>query len=201
LGGPNIFPRHNIAVPIYVVVGRGANAFTDRVSTIFFPSDFEDLLRLIEEKFGTSYPTLLSLFRGQEVEPSKLLDEALDLLQLLKSRADELPCSYFFAVLPKDFEDVASLLGGGASGMVIPGEDRVYKLVGGFGRAELRDDKGNVEKLEEGAELTLGAVRVKVFTRPAYEAAAGPLKTLIVASLIAMKKGAALRVCGVAPDS
>ncbi|RLE98924.1 MAG: hypothetical protein DRJ57_03090, partial [Thermoprotei archaeon] len=105
-------------MPIYVVVGRGANAFIDRVSTIFFPSDFEDLLRLIEEKFGTSYPALLALFRGQEVEPSKLLDEALDLLQLLKSRADELPRSYFFAVLPKDFEDVASLLGGGASGMV-----------------------------------------------------------------------------------
>jgi len=188
-------------VPVYVIVGSGAGAFIDRVSTIFFPSDFEDLLRLVEERFGATYPTLMALFKGQEVEPSKLLEEALDLLQLLKSRASELPRSYFFAVLPKDFGDVASLLGGGASGMVIPGGDRVYRLIGGFGKAELRDDKGNVEELEEGAELTLGAVKVKVFTRLAYEAAAGPLKTLIVASLIAMRRGLALKVTGIAQNA
>lgn len=158
-------------MPIYVVVGRGASAFIDRVSTVFFPRDFRDLLHMIGERYNASYPTLMALFEGGEVEPSKLLEESLDLLQLLKSRAGELPRSYFFAVLPKDFEDVASILGGGASGIVVPGEDKIYRLVGGFGRAELHDSEGSMKRLEEGAELALGAVRVKVFTRPAYEAA------------------------------
>jgi hypothetical protein len=185
-------------VPVYVVVGRGR--FTDRVSTVFFPRDFLDLLNYVESRFNASFPNLRRLFGGSEVDPGALLEEALNLLLLLKERGGELPPAFFFAVLPKDFEDVASIIGGGASSMTVPVEGRVYELVGGFGRALLRAPEGERE-LKAGEELSLGTVRVKVFTRQAYEAVAGPLKTLAVAALLALRERQTVKVLGSVPGA
>jgi len=183
---------------VYVVVGRGR--FTDRVSTVFFPKDFLNLLDRVESELNASFPNLRKLFNGGEVEPGALLEEALNLLLLLKERGSELPPAFFFAVLPKDFEDVASIIGGGASSMAIPVEGRVYELIGGFGKAILRAPEGERE-LKAGEELSLGTVRVKVFTRQAYEAVAGPLKTLVVAALLAIRERQTMRVLGCAPSA
>lgn len=183
-------------MPVYVMVGEGR--FTDRVSTIFFPRDFLKLLDLVEDRFKASFPSLRALFNGSEVEPGELLDETLNLLLLLKERGSELPPAFFFAVLPKDFEDVASIIGGGASSMTVPVGGKVYELVGGFGRAALRAPEGERE-LKAGEELSLGTIKVKVFTRQAYEAVAGPLKTLAVAAMLANRERQALRIPGCAP--
>jgi len=179
------------------VVGDGR--FTDRVSTVFFPRDFLNLLDLVEGRFEESFPSLRALFNGSKVEPGKLLDEALNLLLLLKEKGSELPSAFFFAVLPKDFEDVASIIGGGASSMTVPVGGVVYELVGGFGRAALRAPEGERE-LKAGEELSLGTIKVKVFTRQAYEAVAGPLKTLAVAAMLALRERQALRIHGFAPE-
>jgi len=199
----------------------GEGRFTDRVSTVFFPKDFLNLLDFVEKKFKESFPSLRALFNGSEVEPGKLLDEALNLLLLLKERGSELPpafffavlpkdfedvagiigggASFFFAVLPKDFEDVAGIIGGGASSMTVPVGGNVYELVGGFGRAALRAPEGE-RALKAGEELSLGTIKVKVFTRQAYEAVAGPLKTLAVAAMLALRERQALRIPGCAPN-
>ncbi len=182
-------------MPIYVIVGDGE--FTDKVSTIFFPRDFSHLLGLLREKFGASYPTIEKLFSGERVEPAELLKEALDLLMLLRARSAELPKVYFFAVLPKDFNDVVSLIGGGATSMTIPAGSGVYELAGGFGAATIRGGGEGERRVEAGEELTIASLKVKVFTRTAYEATAGPLKTLIAASLVASKLGKTIRVSGV----
>lgn len=179
------------------MVGEGR--FTDRVSTIFFPKDFLRLLDYVESRFGPSFPSLRALFSGAEAEPGELLDEILKLLLLLKERGNELPPAFFFAVLPKDFEDVASLIGGGASSMTIPGGGGAYELVGGFGKAVLRTPEGERE-LKAGEEVALGTVKVKVFIRQAYEAAAGPLKTLAVAAMLALREQLPLRIPGCAPE-
>jgi len=89
---------------------------------VFFPRDFLDLLNYVESRFNASFPNLRRLFGGSEVDPGALLEEALNLLLLLKERGGELPPAFFFAVLPKDFEDVASIIGGGASSMTVPVE-------------------------------------------------------------------------------
>lgn len=184
-------------MPVYVTVGEGR--FTDRVSTVFFPRDFLNLLDLVEEKFKESFPSLRALFNGNEVEPGKLLDETLNLILLLKERGSELPPAFFFAALPKDFEDVAGIIGGGASSMTVPVGGKVYELVGGFGKAALKAPEGE-RVLKAGEELSLGTIRVKVFTRQAYEAVAGPLKTLAVAAMLALRERQALRIPGCAPD-
>ncbi|RLE70970.1 MAG: hypothetical protein DRJ43_00815 [Thermoprotei archaeon] len=181
-------------MPVFVIVGRGRSALVDKVSTIFFPRDFLGLLRIIEERYGLRYPSLKELFNGREIEPLKLLEEVLQLLRFLMKRSSELPRSYFFAVMPKDFSDVASLICGGASSMTIPFGEGTYKLVGGFGRAELYVNEKRVRELREGEELELGTVKVKVFTRPAYNAVAGPLKTLLTAALIASREGLRLKI-------
>lgn len=182
-------------MPIYIIVGDGE--FTDKVSTIFFPKDFRYLLGLLRDRFGASYPTIEKLFSGENVKPTELLEETLDLLMLLRARSAELPKAYFFAVLPKDFTDVVSLIGGGATNMTIPAGSKVYELTGGFGTAIIRENGENERSLEAGEELIISSVKVKVFTRAAYEATASPLKTLIVASLLASKLGKTVKVTGV----
>ncbi|MEM1509681.1 MAG: hypothetical protein QW291_07025 [Thermofilaceae archaeon] len=186
-------------MPIYVIVGDGE--FTDKVSTIFFPRDFRYLLGLLRKKFDVSYPTIEKLFNGELVKPVELLEEALDLLMLLRTRSAELPKAYFFAVLPKDFTDVVSLIGGGATSMTIPAGSKVYELTGGFGAATIKEDGEEERHLEAGKELTISSVKIKVFTRTAYEATASPLKTLIVASLIASKLGKTVKVTGVQEET
>lgn len=170
-------------VPVYVVAGEH---FVERLSTVFFPSDFLELLKYVEEKFGLTYNTLHRFFSGGEVEAGPLLEEALELLTLLKHNSHALPQVFFFAVLPRDFDDVASIIAGGASSMLVLSGEQTYELHGGFNRAQLVVGEA-VRQLAAGEVLSLGNVTVKVFTRPAYEAVAGPLKTLVTVALIAIK--------------
>lgn len=181
-----------MSVPVYVAVGEH---FIERLSTVFFPRDFIELLEHLEKKLGYAYPMLHAFFMGEEVAAAPLLDEAMELLLLLKHRAEILPPVFFFAVLPRDFDDVASIIGGGASSMLIPTPDGVCELHGGFKKAIMV--RGHeVKNLKAGDELLVGGVRVKVFTRSPYEAVIGPLKTLIVAALIASRAGLKLRALG-----
>lgn len=179
-------------MPVYVSVGQH---FIERLSTVFFPSDFLELLDHVEAELRRTFVTLRSFFAGEEVSAEPLLEEAMELLLLLKHRAEALPPVFFFAVLPKDFDDVVSIVGGGASSMLIPTPEGLCELRGGFKRAILVKDR-EVRSLKAGDELHVGGVKVKVFTRSPYEAVAGPLKTLIVAALIALKSRLKLRALG-----
>lgn len=179
-------------MPVFVTIG---GYFIERLSTVFFPRDFLELLAYVEERFGRSYSTLRLLFSGGEVEAGQLLEEALELLTLVKHYSHALPPAFFFAVLPKDFDDVASIVAGGASSMVVPTQEGVYELRGGFNRALLLKG-GESRSLRAGEVLSLGPVTAKVFTRTAYEAVAGPLKTLVAVALIASRGRLRVSVLG-----
>lgn len=179
-------------MPVYVAVSEH---LIERLSTIFFLQDFLELLDYLEAKLGRAFSTLRALFAGEEVTAAPLLEETVELLLLLKHRAEALPPVYFFAVLPKDFDDVASIVGGGASSMLIPTPEGVCELRGGFKRAMLVRGE-EVRSLKAGDELHVGEVKVKVFTRSPYDAVAGPLKTLVVVALLASRSGLKLKALG-----
>ena len=142
-----------------------------------------------------NYPTLKKMFESESpVEPGALLKESLDLMDFLLSKDHEMPRAYFFAVFPKDFNDVVSLILGGSSNIKIPLEEGLYELRGGFGYALLLKDGKLLKKLSEGEEMSLGTILVKVFSRSCYDIMEKPLKTLVVFSLLAKKRSALIRL-------
>ncbi|RLE90349.1 MAG: hypothetical protein DRJ49_00195 [Thermoprotei archaeon] len=160
----------------------------DKVSTVFFRDNYLELLGTIRNRYNKEYETMKKLMSTYgPVDPQVLLDELLELLDFVASMDKELPRAYFFAVLPKDFADAISLILGGASKIEIPFGNKVYRVVGGFRNPVLLEGKRVVRSLTEGEELTIGEVKFKVFSRSCYEALSGPLKSLVLASLLGIK--------------
>ncbi|RLE77436.1 MAG: hypothetical protein DRJ56_02325 [Thermoprotei archaeon] len=169
---------------------------------MYFAEHYVELLRIAEERFGVRFPKLRELLMlSGAVEPSPLLEEALELMSLLLERDREMPRAYFFAILPRDFTDVVGLVLGGSSRVSVPTEEGSYELRGGLGRALLVRDGEVIRELREGDEVTVGGLRFRVFSRSCYEMAEGPLKTLIAFSLLAKRMRAVVAASSVPTQS
>jgi len=190
-------------MPVYLVaLKRGEVVASDRFSSVYFAEHYVELLRIAEERFGVRFPKLRELLMlSGAVEPSPLLEEALELMSLLLERDREMPRAYFFAILPRDFTDVVGLVLGGSSRVSIPTEEGSYELRGGLGRALLVRDGEVIRELREGDEVTVGGLRFRVFSRSCYEMAEGPLKTLIAFSLLAKRMRAVVAASSVPTQS
>lgn len=181
-------------MPIFVMVTRDDEILHfDKVSTIFFRENYLELLDLIRNKYDKDYKILRELMNTYgPVDPQVLLDELLGLLGFISNMDESLPRAYFFAVLPRNFIDVISLILGGASKMEIPLKDKVYKLIGGFKDPVLLEGDKVVRLLTEGEELVIGETKIKVFSRSCYEALSSPLKSLVLASLLGIRLGGSI---------
>lgn len=182
-------------MPVYVhVVKNGKVLYTDRLSTIYFKKHYEDFIKFIEEEFNLRYPTLELLFKyDKDLPPKDILEEALDLLTLLNNNKDILPKAYVFAILPKDFWDVPSLLIGGCASMKVFDGNDVYELISGFGYAKVLKNGVVIKILKSGDEVAVGNRKVKVFSRNSYDVLERSLKTLITMALIALRSNAKIR--------
>ena len=177
------------------MVKEGKVIASDRFSSIYFREHYSELLRYIEDKYDVRFPALKEIFESENsLEPSILLEESLSLVDFLLEKDHEMPRAYFFAVFPKDFNDVLSLILGGSSNIKIPLEGSIYEFKGGFGYALLLKDGELVKRLSEGDEVNLGTLSVKVFSRSCYDIMERPLKTLAVFSLLANKRGGMIKV-------
>ena len=167
---------------------------SDRFSSIYFKEHYNELLKYLKSKYNVSYPALEILFESEDpIEPNKLLRESLDLIDLLLRNDYEMPRAYFFAVFPKDFNDVLSLILGGSSNIKVPLKEGLYELKGGFGYALLLKDGELIRELSEGEEINLGMISIKVFSRSCYDMMEKPLKTLVVFSLLAVRRRAKVK--------
>ena len=99
-------------MPIYIYVFRDDKTFlVDYFTTIYYRRNYIELLKILEEKYNYSYPVFKDILIGGRCrDPQKLLDELLELMNNLYKLEYELPKAYFFAVFPKDFNDVVSLI-------------------------------------------------------------------------------------------
>ncbi len=183
-------------MPILAVIKKNTKLiFVDKVSTIFFRKDFLKLLHFLNHEYKVSYPSVVKAFLGERIKDLRqLVDESINLLKFTYNKNKEIPRVFFFAVFPRDFLEVVSLLLGGASSITVPLKDGVYVLDGGLGEAALYKDNTKVRDLVEGEEIKLGNLLVKVFSKTAYDVIDGPIKTIIVLSLIAMKENGELQL-------
>ncbi|MCD6368681.1 MAG: hypothetical protein J7L38_02650 [Thermoproteales archaeon] len=177
-------------MPIFVHVVKGGEVvFVDFFSTIYFKKHYLKLLEFIEKEYQRYFPTLkIILEYDTPTNPDTIVEEALRFLDFIIERDHELPRAFFFAVFPKDYTDVVSLLLGGASSIKIPQEDGETEIRGGFGEAILIKGEKFIRRLRDGEELTISDIKLKVFSKSCYEAINRPLKTLITAGLIAQRK-------------
>jgi len=181
-------------IPIFVLVAKDDEViFMDKVSTIFFTKDFLELLRHIEAEYGLRFSTLHKLFMGEVIkDPREIVEDTLRLLMFTYEREDELPKVFFFVTFPRDFLDVMGILLGGASSIEIPLEDKTMRIEGGLGKAIIYEDGIPVRDLREGEELKVSTLSIKVLTKTAYDMVSGPLKTLAIAALVALRERARL---------
>ncbi len=189
-------------MPIYIYVFRDDKTFlVDYFTTIYYRRNYIELLKILEEKYNYSYPVFKDILIGGRCrDPQKLLDELLELMNNLYKLEYELPKAYFFAVFPKDFNDVVSLILGGSSSITIPFKENVYRISGGLSNAKLYENEKFVRELEEGEELKIGNTLIKVFTRTSFDALGKPIKSLIFASLIAVRNNAEILLIEKIPE-
>ncbi len=184
-------------MPVYIhVIKDGKVILSDRLSSIYFKKHYYEFLEYVKMKFSKNYPNLMKVFKEDSpIDPDKLLSEAMDFfIFLLNQFKDKLPLAYFFAVFPKDYLDLPSLLLGGTANLKLTTDDGIYEFQGGFGYAKLFKNGKFVRNLTEGEEIKVGTREVKVFSRRCYELIEHPIKTLIAISLIALKHNAKIVV-------
>lgn len=188
----------------YVSVEKGFETlFIEKFITHFFKEDFERLLKLADEVYNKSFPMLFEVLRVRGKckvsSTQKLMEEAIELLELLAKEEDKLPPFFFIVAFPKDFDDVISALLGGCLSIEIPSDEGFsYEVKGGLGEAALyrKADgfKGYVKKLNGGDVVSIGKVSMKIFIKTCYQAFNKPLKTLITATLIAWRHGGEVNI-------
>jgi len=177
------------------MIKNGEIIASDKFSSIYFKEHYDELLDYIERRYSVSYPTLKKMFKSESLmKPESILKESLELMDFLLRRDHEMPRAYFFAVFPRDFNDIVSLILGGSSSIKVPLDEGLYEFKGGFGYAFLLKNGRVIKELSEGDEMNLGIIRVKVFSRSCYDIMEKPLKTLVVFSLLAKRRGAHIRL-------
>ncbi len=178
-------------MPIYVVVVKDRETIlADFFSSIYFRRHYIELLRYIRDNFGVEFPVFESILSGKRcTDPSELLNEIISLTLFLNRYEGKIPKAYFLAIMPRDYSDVVSLLLGGAASVAIPHGNSIIELEGGLGGLAMYRDGVKVKEYREGDEIEVKDMKFKVFTRTAYDAFGKPLKTLVLASIIAERSG------------